>query len=88
MKLIMKDHQLKLTKIKLIKQELDNDTVLQLLNKYQLTKMMVKPYMDVCDQTQNTEELLRVIHTLSKIDDIKMIKWQDLEKCYGILTDH
>lgn len=88
MKLIMKDHQLKLTKINLIKQELNHDTVLQLLNKYQLTKDMIKPFMSVFDQTQNTEELLEVIHTLTKFDDIKTIKWQDLEKCYGILADH
>lgn len=87
MKLIMKDHQLKLTKINLIKQELEYDTVLKLLNKYQLTRNMVKPFMDVYDQTQNTD-LLNIISTLAKIDDIKMIKWKDLEKCYGILADH
>lgn len=88
MKLIMKDHQLKLTRINLIKQDLDHDTLLRLLNKYQLTKDMVKPFMDVYDKTQNSEGLLKVINTLTKIDDIKMIKWQELEKCYSILADY
>ena len=88
MKLIMKDHQLKLTKINLIKQELEYDTLLRLLNKYQLTSNMAKPFMEVYDQTQNSEGLLSVINALTKIDDIKMIKWQELEKCYSILADH
>ena len=87
MKLMMKDHQQKLIKLEILYEELDHDVMLALLDQYALTKKMTKSYHDVCYQIENDNELLNVLKSLIMIDDIKAIKWHELNKFYAVLAN-